>query len=138
MIRKKVCMLGDSAVGKTSLVQRFMTSTFSGKYKRTIGMMIDIKVITLEGNQMYLMLCDIYGEEDFRKVQTSYLKDASGYLLVTDGTRRSTLDTAFTLQKRVEETIGKLPFLLVCNKLDRRFPYRELPRLFRHHDIYVA
>ena len=48
----------------------------------------------------------------------SYLRGSSGYLLVADGTRRYTFDKAILLQHRVEETLGKVPFILLLNKSD--------------------
>jgi small GTP-binding protein len=118
MIRKKVCMLGSFAVGKTSLVQRFVNSRFPRKYQTTVGVMIDKKTVEIEDQEVYLMLWDIYGQDAFRKVQTSYLSDASGYFLVVDGTRKDTLDTALELRERVNEEIGEAPFVLVLNKSD--------------------
>jgi small GTP-binding protein len=118
MIRKKVCMLGSFAVGKTSLVQRFVSSRFPRKYQTTIGVMIDKKTVEIGDQEVYLMLWDIYGQDEFRRVQTSYLADASGYFLVVDGTRKDTLDTALGLCKRVNEEIGDIPFVLVLNKTD--------------------
>ena len=67
---------------------------------------------------MDLILWDIHGEDEFQKVRTSYLRGASGCLLVVDMTRNVTLNTAFILQKRVEETIGQIPSVLVFNKSD--------------------
>ena len=118
MIRKKVCMLGSFAVGKTSLVQRFVSSSFPRKYQTTVGVMIDKRTVEIEDQEVYLMLWDIYGQDEFRKVQTSYLEDASGYFLVVDGTRRDTLDTALDLHKKVKGEIGEAPFVLVLNKTD--------------------
>jgi len=118
MILKKICMLGAFAVGKTSLVQRFVKSIFSDKYLTTVGVKIDKKTVTIKDQEVNLMLWDIHGEDEFQKVRTSYLKGASGYFLVVDGTRRDTLDTAFILQKRAEETIGEVPFVFVFNKSD--------------------
>jgi GTPase SAR1 family protein len=60
------------------------------------------------------------GEDEFQKVQLSYLRGAAAYLLVADGTRRVTLDTAKVLQQRVNDTIGEVPFLLLINKSDLR------------------
>lgn len=67
---------------------------------------------------MNLLLWDIYGEDNFQKVQMSYIRGASGYFLVVDGTRRSTLNTALELRERVEENIGNVPFILLFNKSD--------------------
>ena len=118
MTRKKICMLGDQGVGKTSLVQRFVTSRFPKGYQRTVGVMIDQKTIRVDNRDVYLMLWDIYGEEEFRKVQTSYLKDASGIFIVVDGTRRQTLDTGLELRARAEEAVGIIPSVMVFNKWD--------------------
>jgi small GTP-binding protein len=118
MIKKKICMLGAFSVGKTSLVQRFVKSIFSDKYLTTVGVKIDKKSVVIKDKDVEMLLWDIYGEDEFQKVKTSYLRGASGYFLVIDGTRKSTLDTAFILRDRAEETIGKVPFVLVFNKAD--------------------
>ncbi|MBK7994074.1 MAG: GTP-binding protein [Blastocatellia bacterium] len=118
MIQKKICMLGAFATGKTSLVARFVKSIFSEKYHTTVGVKIDKKVLKVGSEDLMLMLWDLAGEDEFNKVQMSYLRGSAGYILVVDGTRRSTLDKAFSLQKNVEEAIGKVPFILVLNKAD--------------------
>jgi small GTP-binding protein len=118
MISKKVCMLGGFAVGKTSLVSRFVRSIFSEKYLTTVGVKIDKKTVPVPGNDVDLVLWDIYGEDDFQKMRTSYLRGANGYLLVVDGTRRSTLDTARDLHKLAVDTVGPVPHLVLVNKSD--------------------
>lgn len=118
MIQKKVCMIGAFATGKTSLVARYVKSIYSEAYHTTVGVKIDKKLVQLPGQEITFILWDIYGEDDFQKLRTSYLRGSSGYLLVVDGTRRPTLDKAFTLQKTAEETVGTVPFVLVLNKLD--------------------
>jgi small GTP-binding protein len=118
MIQKKICMLGATGVGKTSLVSRFVFSMFSETYLTTIGVKVDKKTVAIDGADLTLMLWDIYGEDEFQTVRTSYLRGASGYLLVADGTRQRTLDTARELQKTAEQVVGRVPFLLVLNKAD--------------------
>ena len=118
MIQKKVCLLGAYGVGKTSLVSRFVHSMFSEKYMTTIGVKIDKKGVDLEKDKVELVIWDIYGQDDFQKVRMSYLRGASGYLLVLDGTRGGTLDIALGLQDSAEKTIGKVPFIVVVNKAD--------------------
>jgi small GTP-binding protein len=118
MLQKKICMVGAFATGKTSLVSRFVFSLFSEKYLTTVGVKIDKKALDVKERNVNLILWDLYGEDEFQKIRLSYLRGSSGYLLVVDGTRRSTLEKAFSLQTRVEETIGKVPFVLVLNKWD--------------------
>jgi small GTP-binding protein len=127
MLQNKICMLGGFGVGKTSLVSRFVSSIFSDRYLTTVGVKIDKKKVPLDSGEMTLMLWDIYGQDEFQTVRDSYLRGATGYLLVADGTRYSTLDTAVALQKRAESVIGRVPFLLLLNKrdLDREWQVDE-------------
>ncbi len=118
MIQKKICMLGSFAVGKTSLVRRFVESIYSDVYHTTVGVKVDKKVVRADDQEVTLVLWDLYGEDEFQKMRWSYLKGASGYLLVADGTRRNTLETAFALEQRVREEVGEIPFIFVINKSD--------------------
>jgi small GTP-binding protein len=118
MLQKKVCMLGGTGVGKTSLVSQFVNSIFSDKYLTTVGVKIDKKTVPIGSDEINLMLWDIYGEDEFQSVRDSYLRGASGYLLVADGTRHATLDTATNLQQQAESVVGRVPFLLLLNKSD--------------------
>ena len=118
MIHKKVCMLGGFAVGKTSLVARYVTSLFSDKYLTTVGVKIDKKQVAVDGRDVTLMLWDIYGQDDFQSVQASQLRGMAGYLLVVDGTRRATLETARQLQEMATAAVGPMPFILLLNKAD--------------------
>ena len=117
-MQKKICLLGGFAVGKTSLVSRYVHSMFSDRYLTTIGVKIEKKTVDLGTHHVDLIIWDIYGEDDFQKLRLSYLRGASGYLLVMDGTRRATLDTAVALQASAEQAIGPVPFALVVNKSD--------------------
>ena len=111
-------MLGIFAVGKTSLVQRFVKSIFSEKYLTTVGVKIDKKTLNVGNQVVDLMLWDLHGEDEFQKLQISYLRGASGYFLVADGTRASTLDGVLCLKETVDKALGKIPFLLLVNKVD--------------------
>jgi len=118
MIQKKVCLLGTSGVGKTSLVAQFVHTLFSDKYLTTVGVKIDKKTVQVDGTEVALVIWDLAGDDDFQRLETSYLRGTSGYLLVADGTRLVTLDQALELQKRVAESLGAAPFVLALNKAD--------------------
>lgn len=118
MIQKKVCMLGTFAVGKTSLVRRFVESIYSDKYHTTVGVKVDKKVLSLGETDVTLLLWDIEGTQSEHELRKSYLRGAAGYLLVADGTRQDTLYKALAIQTRAEEVLGKVPFLLLMNKAD--------------------
>jgi small GTP-binding protein len=117
-IKKKFCTLGAYAVGKTSLMARFVKSIFSDRYLTTIGVKIDKKEVQVDGQMVTLMLWDLAGEDEYLQARTSYLRAASGYLLVVDRTRPDTLTKAFELKERVDVEVGKIPFILVFNKSD--------------------
>ena len=117
-MQKKVCLLGGFGVGKTSLIARFVHSIFSEKYHTTIGVKIDKKSVEVDQERVELVIWDLYGQDDFQKLRVSYLRGASGYILVADGTRRTTLDTALDLQRLAEQTVGDVPFVLALNKSD--------------------
>jgi small GTP-binding protein len=121
VIQKKICLLGGFGVGKTSLVSQYVHSIFSDKYLTTIGVKMEKKSVTLpDDTHVELVIWDLYGHDDFQKLRVSYLRGASGYLLVADGTRRTTLDTAIEVHRIAEETLGGVPFILVVNKADLR------------------
>lgn len=118
-IARKVCIIGDFAVGKTSTVARFVNNVFSEKYLTTVGVKIDTKDMTLEdGRQLRMVIWDIAGSERFSAAELSYLRGAQAYLLVADGTRRETLDNALALRDAVEARFGRLPFVFLINKND--------------------
>lgn len=118
MIKKKICMIGAFAVGKTSLVQQHVHSIFSEKYHTTVGVKIDKKTMVVAGRQVDLIIWDLYGEDDFQTVQMSYLRGSSGALYVVDGTRRETLDIAMKLKGRADQEVGPLPAVIALNKCD--------------------
>ena len=111
-------MLGSFAVGKTSLVRRYVESIYSDTYHTTVGVKISKKVVQVKNGQVHLVLWDLYGEDDFQKMHWNHLQGAFGYLLVADGTRPATLDKALALEQRARSEVGALPFVLVVNKCD--------------------
>lgn len=113
-------MLGGFAVGKTSLVQRFVTNLFSDQYHTTIGVTVEKKTVTAHDQDLILMLWDLYGDDEFQSVRESYLRGSSGYILVMDGTRKSTLDKALALHQVATRILGDAPFVSIINKADLR------------------
>lgn len=107
-------MLGSFAVGKTSLVRRFVASLFSDEYLTTVGVKIDKKVVRAGQTDVTLVIWDVQGESDITDIAEAYLVGASGYLVVVDGTRPETVETALRLRARA----GTLPGILLVNKSD--------------------
>jgi small GTP-binding protein len=111
-------LLGAFAVGKTSLVARFVKSIYSDRYHTTVGVKVDKKNVMVEGREISLIIGDMAGEDKFQMLELAYLRGLSGYLLVADGTRQSTLEIARGIQQRISELITPSPFLLILNKSD--------------------
>jgi len=118
MIQKKVCMVGAFGVGKTSLVARFVQSIFSEKYLTTVGVKIDKKQLSVDGQEVTLMLWDLAGKDAVAAIKPEHLRGSSGYIVVADGTRAETLQAAIEIQASTQNLIGDPPFTLVINKSD--------------------
>ena len=118
MIKKKICLLGAFSVGKTSLIKRFVESIFDEKYITTIGVKIDKKTLTISDKEVSLMIWDLEGEDDYTKLNSSYLRGASGYILVADGTRPDTLNVSLDLHQSIQSLLGSIPAVLAMNKAD--------------------
>jgi small GTP-binding protein len=127
MIQKKICMVGASAVGKTSLVTRFVKGMYSDIYHATIGVKIDKKSLKVGEQEVNFMLWDIAGEDEFQKIITAYLQCSAGYILVVDGTRQETLNKAIIMQAGVEGVLGPVPFILLINKSDLEKQWEVTP-----------
>jgi small GTP-binding protein len=116
--QKKICVIGEFGVGKTSLISRYVRSLFSDKYHTTIGVKIDKKSVIVDASEVGLIIWDIAGESEFGSMKPNYLAGASGYLLVADGTRLDTIDSAMALQQKISSILGPVPFILALNKAD--------------------
>lgn len=118
MISSKICMLGAFAVGKTSLVRRYVDSIFDDKYQTTIGVKISKHALTVDNEQMQLLLWDIEGKDTFTDVNTSYLRGAAGVVLVADGTRPQSIDDLIEIHSTIHEHILNIPVVIMLNKKD--------------------
>ena len=121
-ISKKICLLGDFAVGKTSLVRRFVYNLFNDKYISTIGVKVSRKAVTIPRDdeivELTMMLWDLAGSEEFSQVRTSYLRGAAGAVLVCDLTRAGTLDSLRTCADDLLSINPGAQFVVAANKRD--------------------
>ena len=114
MLKRKICMIGDFAVGKTSLTQRFVNNIFSDKYLTTIGVKIDSKIV----RDTKLIVWDIAGRDSLSSINVNYLVGSAAIVLVCDGTRPSTVSALAALWKTVVDRIGEVPMVIAINKSD--------------------
>ena len=117
-IQKKVCMLGSFAVGKTSLVRRFIEGRFDDRYMSTIGVKISRKSVALPEKNVNLIIWDLAGGDDFLRSNVSYLRGAVGALVVCDLTRPQTLRAAQQYAIQIRDTYQDAAIVLVANKDD--------------------
>ena len=101
VISKKICLLGDFSVGKTSLIRRFIEGTFSDRYLTTVGVKISRKSLKLDSldRDINFILWDIEGQTKFQSITPNYLRGATGVIIVGDLTRPETLNN---LQKHLD------------------------------------
>lgn len=121
-VTSKVCVVGDFAVGKTSVVERFVRNQFSEKYLTTVGVKVDTKQIELPDLDVShkLVLWDVAGADRFGATEFAYLRGASGHIFVADGTRPTTLRAVRELREQIAMQFGSLPCVLLVNKNDLR------------------
>lgn len=119
-MQKKVCMLGDYAVGKTSTVRRFVKGVFDDRYLSTIGVKISRRTVVLNEAAVNLIVWDLAGGENHARTQTNYLRGAAGALLVCDLTRPETLAAAEQYAAQLRALTPNAAFILVGNKADLR------------------
>ncbi len=121
-ISKKICLLGDFAVGKTSLVRRFVYDMFEDKYLSTLGVKVSRKTVSFEAAgspiEMTMMLWDLNGSMGFDRVRDSYLRGAAGAVLVCDLTRAETLGSLQTYADHLAAVSPGARLVMAANKND--------------------
>mmetsp|Transcript_20174 Transcript_20174/g.55692 ORF Transcript_20174/g.55692 Transcript_20174/m.55692 type:complete len:281 (-) Transcript_20174:431-1273(-) len=119
-IKHKLVFLGDSSVGKTSIITRFVNDNYSGKYQATIGIDFLSKTVYLEdGRVLKLLLWDTAGQERFRSLIPSYIRDSSAALVVYDISSRTSFENSRQWIENVREERGDdVLICLVGNKTD--------------------
>ncbi len=115
----KVVMLGDAAVGKTSLVQRFVRNSFGGRYKRTMGLDLSIKEVNLPQATVKIQLWDMGGQISFKPLRLRFYGGARGAVLVYDATRPATFHNLQIWLQELENNVPtRIPFVVLGNKSD--------------------
>ncbi|MFX1338408.1 MAG: Rab family GTPase [Promethearchaeota archaeon] len=116
----KVLLTGAAAVGKTSLVQRFIKNRFQANYKLTVGVDILTKDVEFTPGQMAtLSIWDIGGQQRFEFIRSTFYKGAAGALLVFDLTREQTYTETRKWLTEIRQFAGEnIPFVLIGNKAD--------------------
>jgi len=114
----KIILVGDGAVGKTSIVNAFTNVRFSEHYKMTIGATFASKTVYVAGKEVRLSIWDLAGQPRFHEISQLFLKGAQAALYVFDVTRPYTLDNLINWHRRVIEEAGDIPRVIAGNKID--------------------
>ncbi|XP_033925908.1 ras-related protein Rab-18-B-like [Melopsittacus undulatus] len=124
----KLLLIGDSAVGKSSLLLRFADGTFEPSLKPTIGVDFRVKKMVIDGRAVQLAIWDTAGQERFRTLTPSYYRGAQGVVLVYDVTRKDTFTglDGWLNELEVYTSKNSTVKMLVGNKTDK--PDREVER----------
>lgn len=121
-VKKKIVLLGDPAVGKTSLIRRFVLSTFDEKYVSTIGARVskkEVEVPTVAYRvRMDMMIWDLIGSKESTRLHEMYYRGADGAIVVADITRLSTIENIDMWVNSFRTAIGDKTVLMVYNKMD--------------------
>ena len=123
-ISKKMCMIGDFGVGKTSLIRRFVDRQFSDQYLSTVGVKISRKSIALENTKQQevvtaqLLIWDLEGHTKFKGIAPTYLQGASGVLIVADVSRTETVERISEHVKLFSSVNPKGSIIVALNKVD--------------------
>ena len=117
-INLKILLLGDSTVGKTTLILKYVDGFFPTVHVATIGVEFKKKKINIEGININLQIWDTAGQERFRGVTKTFLKGADGIIYVYDITNKNSFENLKTWINTAEESISDFKAIIVGNKLD--------------------
>ncbi len=117
-IMKKICLLGDGAVGKTSLIRKYVYDVFDDKYIMTIGTKVTKKVLTIDDIKLTLLIYDVLGQKRFARIHSSYYRGASGAIIVCDVTRAETVDNMALWAQSLFKVVSNVPVIFIGNKID--------------------
>lgn len=117
-ILKKICVLGDFAVGKTSMIRRYVLDEFDDRYITTLGTKITKKTMNLEGRELTFQIWDIVGNIKFTKIQGQYYQGSDGAFIIFDVTRRDTIDNVSKWADMFLEVAKNAKLVFIANKVD--------------------
>ena len=124
VLKAKICLVGDAAVGKTSLVRRYVLDQYDDRYISTLGVKVSKKEVRLKDPNggpllVNLSIWDIMGQPSFRELlRDAYFQNVQGFLAVADLTRQDTLDHLPEWVVSVGRSAGPVPAVVAANKAD--------------------
>jgi small GTP-binding protein len=143
---KKLCLLGDPAVGKTSLIKKYIYNVFDDKYITTIGTKVTKKEITLpEAAQdkrdmlLTMLIWDILGQREHSRLHAMFYQGAEGAMIVCDITRMDTVRNMRIWVESFRAVVGEVPIIFLLNKTDlldpETFDKSEIEKLAKEYKV---
>ena len=115
----KIVLIGDSSVGKTNMLSRYISNEYDPNSQSTIGVELSTKTFTFDKDEVKVQIWDTAGQEKYRSITSSYYKGAQGCLLVYDITRKDTFDNIDKWFSELKSsTNNEINAILVGNKCD--------------------
>ena len=115
----KIILVGDSSVGKTNILSRYLNNTFEETTKPTVGVEFNSKTYKIQDNIVKAQIWDTAGQERYRSITSAYYKGAKGCLLIYDITRKKTFENVDKWISQFKESADKdLYIILIGNKCD--------------------
>ena len=143
IINKKICLVGDFGVGKTSLIRRFVDAQFSDQYLSTVGVKISKKQVDFPANTtakvpgVNLVIWDLEGHTKFKAIAPSYLQGSSGAIIVADLTRDETIERLGEHIKLFQSVNAQGSMIIALNKVDLVEP-EKLDALVKLAEVHSA
>jgi len=115
----KLIILGDSGVGKTNIIQRYISDTFNTETRATVGVEFFVKNYRVNNDIIKLEIWDTAGQERYKSITSAYYKGSRGALIVYDITRTITFEDIEKWKNEINEKVkGSLKLMLIGNKCD--------------------
>ena len=124
----KILILGDTAVGKTSLSLKYVDGFFPENYISTIGVEYKIKLVEINGAKIILKIWNTCGQERYKSLAKTFLKDADGILFVYDISNKQSFDHIKDWIRESEESNNEFQKIVVGNKIDLPEKSRQVPK----------
>ena len=115
----RLMLIGNSTVGKTSIIKRFCKNKFTNSFISSIGIDFETKYVKIDNKTINLQIWDTAGQERYKVISRNYFNQSDGFIIVYDITNRKTFDDVVNWIEQIQELAGEYTKnIIVGNKLD--------------------